>query len=290
MTANKFKTSNYWIIGKHAVIAALNNKRRAKYRLCITPENQEKININILELKPEIMSRSEISKLTDNDFHQGIALLTKPLEKQNLNSYLKQNIDIKKIFIILDQINDSQNIGAIIRSAAAFSVSGIIMLDKNSPNENSTLSKAAVGTLEIMPIFKVNNLVQTIKLLKKNNFWTIGLEAQATKTLKEINESTKLLSDNVAIAMGSESKGLRNLVKDNCDITARINIKNSVESLNVSVALGISVVKGKFIIHTKNKEHVLEPGDSLSVNAKQLHSEKTSSQGATILLGKRYKN
>ena len=63
MTANKFKTSNYWIIGKHAVNAALNNKRRAKYRLCITPENQEKININILELKPEIMSRAEISKL-----------------------------------------------------------------------------------------------------------------------------------------------------------------------------------------------------------------------------------
>ena len=241
MAINKFKTSNYWIIGKHAVNAALNNKRRAKYRLCITPENQEKININTLEFKPEIMSRAEISKLTENDIHQGIALLTKPLEKKNLNSYLKQNIDIKKIFIILDQINDSQNIGAIIRSAAAFSVSGIIMLDKNSPNENSTLSKAAVGALEIMPIFKVNNLVQTIKLLKKNNFWTIGLEAQATKTLKEINESTKLLSDNVAIAMGSESKGLRNLVKDKCDITARINIKNSVESLNVSVALGISL-------------------------------------------------
>ena len=67
------------------------------------------------------------------------------------------------------------------------------------------------------------------------------MEAQAIKTLKEINESTKLLSDNIAIAMGSESKGLRNLVKDNCDITARINIKNSIESLNVSVALGISL-------------------------------------------------
>ena len=100
MITNKFKTSNYWIIGKHAVIAALNNKRRAKYRLCITPENQEKININILELKPEIMPRSEISKLTDNDFHQGIALLTKPLEKQNLNSFLKKYKYKKNIYNI----------------------------------------------------------------------------------------------------------------------------------------------------------------------------------------------
>ena len=207
----------------------------------MTPENNQKIKISNKTLKPEIMSRTEISKLTDNDIHQGIALLTKPLERQNLNNYLKQNINIKKTFIILDQINDSQNVGAIIRSAAAFSVTGIIMLDKNSPNENTSLSKAAVGTLEIMPIFKVNNIVQTIKLLKNNNFWAIGLEAQALKTLKEINENTKLFSENLAIVMGSESKGLRKLVKDTCDITARINIKNSVESLNVSAALAISL-------------------------------------------------
>ncbi len=241
MVKNKSNTLNYWIIGKHAVFAAINNPKRAKYRFCMTPENNQKIKISNKTLKPEIMSRTEISKLTDNDIHQGIALLTKPLERQNLNNYLKQNINIKKTFIILDQINDSQNVGAIIRSAAAFSVTGIIMLDKNSPNENTSLSKAAVGTLEIMPIFKVNNIVQTIKLLKNNNFWAIGLEAQALKTLKEINENTKLFSENLAIVMGSESKGLRKLVKDTCDITARINIKNSVESLNVSAALAISL-------------------------------------------------
>jgi len=241
MVNNKVNKFNYWIIGKHAVEAALNNPRREKYRLCITAENYEKFKLNNKKLKPEIMSRSEISKLTDNNINQGIALLTKPLEKQNLNNFLKQNKNIKKIFVILDQINDSQNIGAIIRSASAFSSSGVIILDKHSPNENSALSKAAVGTLEKIPLFKVNNIVQTINLLKKNNFWTIGLEAQASKTLKEINESTKLFSENLAIIMGNEGKGLRNLVKDNCDITARINIKNSIESLNVSVALAISL-------------------------------------------------
>ena len=241
MIINKSKNTNYWIIGKHSVQAALNNPSRINYRLCITQDNYEKLKFTKTKLKPEIMSRLEISKLTNSNIHQGMALLTKPLEKQNLNNFLKKNKDLTKIFIILDQITDSQNIGAIIRSAAAFSATGVIMSDKNSPNENSALSKAAVGTLETLPIFKVNNLVQTIKLLKKNNFWTIGLEAQATKTLKEINETSKLFSENLGIVMGSESKGLRNLVKNNCDITARIEIKNSIESLNVSVALAISL-------------------------------------------------
>jgi len=154
---------------------------------------------------------------------------------------LKNNMDLTQTFIILDQITDSQNIGAIIRSAAAFSVSGIIMLDKNSPNENSTLSKAAVGTLEKVPLFKVSNIVQAINLLKKYNFWTVGLEAKAIKTLKEISETSKIFSGNLALVMGSESKGIRKLIKNNCDITAKIEIKNSVESLNVSVALAISL-------------------------------------------------
>ena len=241
MIINKSKTLKYWIIGKHAVEGALNNPDRTKYRLCITEENYEKINIDNIKIEPEIMSRTDISKLTNNNIHQGLALLTKPLEKQNLNNYLNQNKNKKKIFIILDQINDSQNVGAIIRSATAFNASGIIILDKNSPNENSALSKAAAGTLEIMPLFKVSNLVQTIKLLKQNDFWTIGLEAKADQTLKEINETSQIFSENVAIVMGSESKGIRNLVKDNCDMTAKINIKNSLESLNVSVALAISL-------------------------------------------------
>lgn len=241
MIVDKSNNNNYWIIGKHSVEAALNNPNRVIYRLCLTKENFEKLNFTSTKVKPEIMSRLDISKLANSNIHQGIALFTKPLEKQNLNKYLKNNMDLTQTFIILDQITDSQNIGAIIRSAAAFSVSGIIMLDKNSPNENSTLSKAAVGTLEKVTLFKVSNIVQAINLLKKYNFWTVGLEAKAIKTLKEISETSKIFSGNLALVMGSESKGIRKLIKNNCDITAKIEIKNSVESLNVSVALAISL-------------------------------------------------
>ena len=165
MIINKPKNFNYWIIGKHAVKAALNNPNREKYRLCLTNENFEKINISKTKIKPEIMSRTNISMLTNNTTHQGIALLTRPLEKQNLNNYLNKNKNSKINFIILDKINDSQNIGAIVRTAAAFSSDGIIIMDKNSPYENSTLSKSAVGTLEQMPLFRVNNIVKTLNLL-----------------------------------------------------------------------------------------------------------------------------
>ena len=240
--SNKSNNNSYWIIGKHAVESALKNPRRVKYKLCITKENLASLEIDNLELKPDIMSRSEISIIAENaNTHQGIALLVKPLETNNLNNYLENSKEVKKTFIILDQITDAQNIGAIIRSASAFSASGIIILDKNSPNENATMAKAAVGTLEFMPLFKVTNLVQTLNKLKKYNFWTIGLEAKAAQTLKELSDNTKLFSENIAIVMGSESKGLRELVKNNCDMTAKINIKRSIESLNVSVALAITL-------------------------------------------------
>jgi len=233
---------NYWIIGKHAVESALKNSKRIKYRLIITKENFSIIELNGLQIKTDIMMRSEISKLTDNsNTHQGIALLVKPLEKNNLNNYLENSKDKKQTFIILDQITDAQNIGAIIRSASAFSATGIITLEKNSPNENSIMAKAAVGALEFMPLFKVANLAQTINKLKKYNFWTIGLEALADKTLKELSENTEIFSENIGIVMGSEGKGLRDLVKNNCDFTAKINITRSIESLNVSVALAITL-------------------------------------------------
>ena len=244
MDNNKPKKNNYnyWIIGKHAVDSALKNSQRIKYHLCITKENFSTIELNNLKVKTDIMSRSEISQLTDNsNTHQGIALLVKPLEKINLNNYLENNKDIKKTFIILDQITDAQNIGAIIRSASAFSASGIITLEKNSPNENSIMAKAAVGALEFMPLFKVANLSQTINKLKKNDFWIIGLEAQADQTLKQLSENTEIFSENIGIVMGSEGKGLRDLVQNNCDFTAKINIKRSIESLNVSVALAITL-------------------------------------------------
>tara|TARA_B100001059_G_scaffold187751_1_gene189993 strand:+ start:77 stop:826 length:750 start_codon:yes stop_codon:yes gene_type:complete len=241
-TRNKNSNQSYWIIGKHAVEAALKNSKRIKYHLCLTKENFTALSLNNLQIKTDIMSRSEISTITDNlNTHQGIALLVKPLEANNLNTYLEKNQENQSTFIILDQITDAQNIGAIIRSASAFSAAGIILLDKNSPNENSTMAKAAVGTLEIMPLFKVTNLVQTLNKLKKYNFWTVALDAKANQTLKQLSDSTKIFSENIGIVMGSEGKGIRELVKNNCDIIAKINIEKSIESLNVSVALAITL-------------------------------------------------
>ena len=103
------------------------------------------------------------------------------------------------------------------------------------------MAKAAVGTLEFMPLFKVTNLVQTLNKLKKHDFWTVGLEAKADQTLKQLCDKTKIFSENIGIVLGSEGRGLRELVRNNCDMTAKINIERSIESLNVSVALAIAL-------------------------------------------------
>lgn len=244
MDNNKNRNTNdrYWIIGKHAVESALKNTKRIKDRLCITKEASLLLDLRDVQIKPEYMTRSEISKLSDNqNTHQGIALLVKFLEKNNLNTYLENNVNKKKLFIILDQITDPQNIGAIIRSASAFSASGIIALEKYSPNENSIMAKAAVGALEFLPIFKVANLTQTLKKLKQYNFWSIGLDSNAKQSLKQLSEKSDIFTENIALVMGNESKGLRELVKTNCDMTAKIDISSSMESLNVSAALAITL-------------------------------------------------
>ena len=234
-------TKNYWIVGKHAVKAALNNTQREKIRLCLAKDIIFKHNNK--NLKPEIISREQISKIVGSSVsHQGIALNVKPLIKRNIIEFLKKTKKNKNIIIILDQITDVQNIGAIMRSAQAFSASAIICQEKNSPRENTLLSRAAAGALEFIPLIYVKNIAQTIQLLKENDFWSIGLNGKSKHSLKDISKiNNSFFDSNIALVMGSEGKGIRNLVTNNCDICCKIDIKDTIDSLNVSVALAIAL-------------------------------------------------
>ena len=234
-------TKNYWIVGKHAVKAALNNTEREKIRLCIAKDIIFKHNIK--NLTSEILSREQISNMLGSSIsHQGLALQVKPLIKKNIIEFLKKTKTNKNIIIVLDQITDVQNVGAIIRSAQAFSASAIICQEKNSPKENTLLSRAAAGALEFIPIIYVKNISQTLKLLKENNFWSIGLDGKSKYSLKDISKkNNNLFDNNIALVLGSEGKGIRNLVTKNCDICCKIDIKNTIDSLNVSVALAIAL-------------------------------------------------
>ncbi|HJD56435.1 MAG TPA: 23S rRNA (guanosine(2251)-2'-O)-methyltransferase RlmB [Rickettsia endosymbiont of Pyrocoelia pectoralis] len=222
----------YYIYGKHPVFSALKNPKRHIENILCTKEIFE-LNKHLISSRPyEIVSNDVLARLVENQTHQGIIAKVKPIFSYNI-----EDMDIKSPkckIAILDQITDPQNIGAIIRSAAAFDINAIILPLDNSPNENGTIAKAACGTLELITIVKVTNLRSCIDYLKKHGFWIIGLSGKANECF-----TNKLISDKIALVLGSEDKGIRRLVEENCDHLVKIPISKKVESLNVSNAASI---------------------------------------------------
>lgn len=233
---NKDKISKdfHYIYGKHTVFAALNNpKRNIKNILC----TEEIFNANkklISNFPYEITKMDSLNRLFGiNQNHQGIAAVVKTIFSSNIEDIDLSNPNCK--IAILDQITDPQNIGAIIRSAASFNITAIILPSDNTPDENAAIAKTASGTLELVQIVKLVNLSKSIEYLKKHNFWIIGLDGQGSEYI-----NSKMLLGKVAIVLGSEDKGIRRLVKENCDHLAKIPISDKVESLNVSNAAAIA--------------------------------------------------
>ena len=218
----------------------MDNSKRKKSLLYVTKEAVKKLNIKGISFPIKYVSRSQIDKVVSkNSSHQGVALKVKLLEKVTLDKFLMYVRTYKSIVIILDQITDPQNIGAIIRSAKAFGATAIICLEKNTPRENTLMAKSSAGALESIQIIHVKNLVNTIKKLKEYNFWSIAMDNNSDLTLKELSKNSSLFSENLAIILGSEGKGIRPLVKNNCDISVRIDISSNINSLNVSATLAI---------------------------------------------------
>lgn len=233
MQNKKLNSKNYYYIyGKHPVFSALNNPKRQIEDILCTQMIFD-ANKKLISSKPyKIVNNDVLSKLLENQTHQGIAAKVKPIFSHNIEDINIKNPKCK--IAILDQITDPQNIGAIIRSAAAFNMDAIILPLDNSPNENGTIAKAACGTLELIKIIKVTNLNFCINYLKKHGFWVIGLTGEANDYFTD-----KLISDKVALVFGSEDKGIRRLVQENCDHLAKIPISDKVESINVSNAASI---------------------------------------------------
>lgn len=133
-------------------------------------------------------------------------------------------------------MTDPHNVGAVLRSAAAFDASAVILTDRNAPEATGTLAKSASGALELVPLITVSNLTRAMKTLKDLGFWCVGLDGRAPSTLRETS-----LPDKIALVMGSEGFGLRRLTAENCDYTVKLPISERVESLNVSNAAAIAL-------------------------------------------------
>lgn len=233
---NKNKNSNnnklYYIYGKHPVISALKNPQRKITKLYCTEEIFN-LHQNLIKAHPhQIVTSQYLNDLLPREAsHQGIAIQTRSIAI-DLNS-IDLSGDNAKI-VILDQITDPHNIGAIIRSAAAFGIKGIIMTNDNAAEENGVMAKTSCGGIEIVPIIKVINLRSTIEILKKKGFWVLGFDGNAKEFL-----SPKALSGKIAMVFGSEGDGMRRLTTENCDLLLKIPIETSMESINVSNAAAI---------------------------------------------------
>ncbi len=236
--ANTGSNQQLIIYGRHAVLSALQNPKRHIQKLLITAENRAEIEKISPQIPMTVIDRKEFTKLLPGDaVHQGFALYCHRLETCDITDLLALAENKNRCHIlILDQVTDPQNIGAIIRSCAAFGTLGLIIPDKNSPLESGAMDKAAAGTMEIVPIARVTNLNHAIKILKENDFWIIGMDGYADTTIDKINKNSR-----IAIVMGSEGKGIRRLVQENCDYSVKLPISSQVESLNVSTATAITL-------------------------------------------------
>lgn len=241
MSSSKTKTSEKFLIyGKHPVLSALNNKKRICKKLYTTKDIWEEIkskiyhsNVNLSLQKPQ-----EINALFPSSVnHQNIVLEASPLNPLAIEDIINQDKNsTHSCIIILDQVTDPHNIGAIIRSAAAFAASAVILPINNSPKENSTIIKCAAGTYETIPLIHVTNIVNSIKLLKEYGYWIFGFDGNTPTRL-----DTKIFANKTVFIMGSEDTGMRKLTKENCDYLVKIPMSPSSESLNVSNAAAIAL-------------------------------------------------
>lgn len=183
------------------------------------------------KLKPETDIRALEKLLPKDAVHQGAAALVHPLAEPPLHELYDA-----KLLLLLDQVTDPHNVGAILRSAAAFGASAVIATDDHAAPENGALAKAACGALDIVPYIKITNLAATLEELKKQQFWCIGLEGDTKLTIDKARTY-----DKKALVLGAEGKGLRRLTAEKCDLLVKIPIQPAMESLNVSNAAAVAL-------------------------------------------------
>ena len=225
-----------WLYGLHAVAAALANPSRRLRHLMLTEEAQQTLAQRQpppWPVPPEQVERGRLDHLLGRDIaHQGVALLADPLAPPSL----QQALDRPGPLLVLDQVTDPRNVGAILRSAAAFGAAAVITQDRNAPEETGALAKAAFGALETVPLLRAVNIARTLIALKAAGLWTVGLDAGGTALSGPSMDGRR-----VALVLGAEGEGLRRLTRETCDELAGLRMPGGMESLNVSAAASVAL-------------------------------------------------
>lgn len=227
-------SGSYWIYGWHAVEAALANETRPIRRIVVSEAAASRLKLPRKLNAPQVLPPREIDQLLGRDaVHQGIAALVAPLPGYVLEDVIHRE---RGTLLVLDQVSDPHNVGAILRSAAAFDALGVITPKDHSAPETAVMAKAACGAVDIVPRITVTNLASALRDLQAEGWWIIGLDGDATQLLSAIKPSAKTV-----LVLGAEGRGMRRLTAESCDELAKLPMDPRMESLNVSNAAAIAL-------------------------------------------------
>jgi 23S rRNA (guanosine2251-2'-O)-methyltransferase len=222
------------IYGAHPVEEALKNPKRKFVKLTTTLNGAERLKefTQPLGITPEIVNPKVLDRKVEPDaVHQGMILEAKPLRQPQLNE-----IEQSGVVVMLDQVTDPHNVGAILRTCAAFNVRAVVTTARHSAEASGVLFKAASGAYEHVPFVKVTNLARAMEELREAGFRLVGLDSEAETTLAEVDKAPPLV-----LVLGAEGKGLRELTRKNCDVVAKLDFSGAIRSLNVSNAAAVAL-------------------------------------------------
>lgn len=219
-----------WLWGRHAVEAALANPRRRVLRLLVAEGHAAPANAQMIE---HVGAGEFARELPSNAVHQGLALLADPPEPTLLETLAEP---AEGTMVLLDGVTDPQNVGAVFRSAAAFGARGVILQDRHAPPLSAALAKAAAGAVDVVGHARVVNLSRALETLADLGWRAVGLDGSAEETLEQALDARPTV-----LVLGSEGAGLRRLVAEHCDTTARIAMPGGFDSLNVSAAAAVAL-------------------------------------------------
>lgn len=222
------------IYGTHASEAALNNPRRRIRSVLVTKNGLERLKSAAapLPIEPEVLHPRDLDRrLETGAVHQGVVVMADPLPQPRLDQIPRQGL-----VVLLDQVTDPHNVGAILRSCAAFAVTALVGTARHSPAMTAVLIKSASGAVEAVPFVKVTNLARAIDELKTYGFRILGLDGDADQPIGAASHEPPL-----GVVLGAEGKGLRRLTRETCDELVRIDLPGGIKTLNVSNAAAVAL-------------------------------------------------
>jgi 23S rRNA (guanosine2251-2'-O)-methyltransferase len=241
------KAGALWIYGRHAVAAALNNPARRWRELLVLADREKEAQTLLAAAaaraaegaRLRILSRRELSAMLPQDaVHQGLLLAVEPLSEPSLEEALSAAEATlgRRVVVLLDRVQDPQNVGAVLRSAAAFGALAVILPAPGAPPAEGALAKAASGALERVPLLRATNLARVLDRLKEEGFWVCGLAESASRLFGAGD-----LGERIALVLGSEGEGMRRLVRERCDFLARLPTRAGFPTLNVANAAAVAL-------------------------------------------------